>query len=124
MNAYQLAQEWNDLQWGTVMPVTVMIGSELVQMRARGICSVAVSDPLQLEQKIPDPDNLVAFVKSLLAQVITDMLGKLSSDASNVGQLITITAETIQVLRVQLEPKFTAIGLRLKDVSIQVIEKL
>jgi membrane protease subunit (stomatin/prohibitin family) len=124
MNAYQLTQEWNDLQWGTVMPVTVMVGSDIVQLRARGSCSLAVSDPLKLEQKVPDPENLVAIVKSLLAQAITDVLGQRSSEISNVGQLATITAETIQALKAQLEPKFNPIGLQLKNVDIQVIEKL
>jgi len=124
MNAYQLAQEWNDLRWGTVMPVTVMIGSDLVQVRARGSCSLAVTDPSRLEEKVPDPDNLTAYVKSLLAQTITDVIGEHSGEVSDVAQLTAITAQTIQTLQTKLEPKFNAVGLQLKNVSIETIESL
>ena len=124
MNAYQLAQEWNDLRWGTVMPVTVMISSKLVQVRARGSCSVAVTDPARLEEKVPDPDNLTAYVKSLLAQTITDMIGERSGEVSEVAQLTAITPQTIQTFQTELESKFNALGLQLKNVSIEAIESL
>ena len=124
MDAYQLAQEWNDLRWGTVMPVTVMIGSKFVEVRARGICSIAVTDPAQLEEQVPDHDNLTVYVKSLLAQTITDILGERSGEVSDVAQLTAITAQTIQMLQTKLESKFNAIGLRLKNVSIEAIESL
>jgi len=87
MNAYQPSQEWNNLRWGTVMPITVMIGSKLVQLRAWGSCSVAGTDPARLEEKVPDPDNLVAYVKSLLLQTFTDMLAERSGEVSDVAQL-------------------------------------
>jgi membrane protease subunit (stomatin/prohibitin family) len=124
MNAYQLAKEWNDLRWGTVMPVTVMIGSKLVQVRARGICSVAVTDPARLEEKVPDPDNLTAYVKSLLAQTITDMIGERSGEVSEVAQLIAITSQTVQAFQTNLESKFNPIGLQLKNVTIEAIESV
>jgi len=124
MNAYQLAQEWNDLRWGTVMPVAVMIGSKLVQVRARGSCSLAVTDPARLEEKVPDPGNLAAYVKSLLAQTITDMLGERSGEVSDVAQLTAITPQTIQALRTTLEPKLDLVGLKIKNVTIETIESL
>ena len=124
MNAYQLAQEWNDLRWGTVMPVAVMIGSKLVQVRARGSCSLAVTDPARLEEKVPDPDNLTAYVRSLLALTITDMLGERSGEVSDVAQLTAITPQTIQALRTTLEPKLDLVGLKLKNVTIEMIESL
>ncbi|HEY5157621.1 MAG TPA: SPFH domain-containing protein [Anaerolineales bacterium] len=124
MNAYQLAQEWNDLRWGTVMPVAVMIGSKLVQVRARGSCSLAVTDPSRLEEKVPDPDNLTAYVRSLLALTITDMLGERSGEVSDVAQLTAITPQTIQALRTTLEPKLDLVGLKIKNVTIETIESL
>ena len=124
MNAYQLAQEWNDLRWGTVMPVAVMIGSKLVQVRARGSCSLAVTDPARLEEKVPDPGNLAAYVKSLLAQTITDMFGERSGEVSDVAQLTAIIPQTIQALRTTLEPKLDLVGLKIKNVTIETIESL
>ena len=124
MNAYQSAQEWDNLRWGTIMPVTVMIGSIFVEVRARGICSFAVADPVSLEEQVPDPDNLTTYVKSLLAQSIADLLGERSGEVSDIVQLTAITAQTIQTLQTKLDSKFSAIGLRLKSISIETIESL
>jgi membrane protease subunit (stomatin/prohibitin family) len=124
MNVYQLAQEWNDLHWGTGMPVTVMIASKLVQVRARGSCSVAVADPALLEEKVPDPENLTAYVKSLLAQTFTDSIGERSAEVSDVAQLTAITPQMIQTFQTQLESKFNPIGLKLKNVTVEAIETL
>ena len=124
MDTYQLAQEWNDLRWGTAMPVTVKIGSNFVEVRARGNCSLAVTSPARLEEQVPDPNNLTAYVKSLLAQTITDMIGERSGEVSDVAHLTAITPQTIQTLQTKLESKFNAIGLRLKNVSIETIENL
>jgi membrane protease subunit (stomatin/prohibitin family) len=124
MNAYQSNQEWNDLRWGTGMPVTVMIGSNVVELRARGTFSLAVTDLLRLEQQVPDPDALGATVRSLLVQAITDMLGERSSEVSQVAQLTAINAQTVQALQGRLEPKLTLLGLRLKNVVIDTIESV
>ena len=124
MNAYQLAQEWNDLRWGTVMAIKVMIGSKLVQLRARGICSLAVTDPSRLEEHVPDPENLISYVKSLLAQTITDLIGEQSSEVSDVALLTGVTTLTIELFQKKLESKFSAVGLKLKNVSIETIESL
>ena len=53
MNPYQPAQEYNDLRWGTIMPVMVMVGSAVAQVRARGNYSVKVADSTLLAQAVP-----------------------------------------------------------------------
>ena len=124
MNTYQFAQEWNDIRWGTMMPIAVMIGAKFVQLRARGLCSFAVTDPALLKEQIPDPENLAAYVKSLIAQSITEMIGERSAEVSQVSELIAIDKMIIQTLQLRLESKFNAIGLTLKNVSIEAIESL
>jgi membrane protease subunit (stomatin/prohibitin family) len=124
MQTYQFAQEWNDIRWGTVMPIAIMIGTKFVQLRARGICSFAVTDPARLKEQIPDPENLTVYVKSLLTQMITEMIGERSAEVSEVAELTTIDKMIIQTLQPRLESKFNAIGLTLKNVSIEAIESL
>jgi membrane protease subunit (stomatin/prohibitin family) len=124
MQTYQFAQEWNDIRWGTVMPIAIMIGTKFVQLRARGICSFAVTDPARLKEQIPDPENLTLYVKSLLTQMITEMIGERSAEVSEVAELTTIDKMIIQTLQPRLESKFNAIGLTLKNVSIEAIESL
>ncbi len=124
MAAYQLAQELNDLRWGTIMPVMLMIGSKLVEVRTRGTCSIVVTDPMKLEEQVPDPEALTAYVKSVLMQTITEMLGERSSGVSDVAQLTAVDAQTVQAFQAKLESKFNPIGLRLKNVSIDAIESL
>ena len=124
MNAYQPAQEYNDLRWGTMMPVPLMIGSRLVQVRARGLCSLTVQDTQRLQAQVPDPDNLTAHVRALLASAMTDVLGELSLEATDVAQLTAVTEQATRALQSKLEPKFSALGLQMKAVKIEAIESV
>jgi hypothetical protein len=72
---------------------------------------------------VPDPENLPSYVKSLLVQTITDMIGERSGEVSDVTQLTTITAQTIQALQTKLELKTNLVGLQLKNVNIETIER-
>jgi membrane protease subunit (stomatin/prohibitin family) len=124
MTTYQPAQEYNDLRWGTGMPIPLMIGSQLAQVRARGTCSLMVIDIQRLQQQVPDPDDLTAHVRSLLASIMTETIGELSQEVTNVAQLTTVTEHTIRAFQVKLEPKFKELGLQLKAVSIEAIESV
>ncbi len=124
MNAYRPAQEYNDLRWGTMMPVPLMIGSRLVQVRARGICSLTVQDIQRLQAQVPDPDSLTAHVRALLASAMTDVLGELSREVADVAQLTAVTEKTTRTLQSKLEPKFSALGLQMKAVKIEAIESV
>jgi membrane protease subunit (stomatin/prohibitin family) len=124
MTNYQPAQEYDNLRWGTGMPIPLMIGSQLAQVRARGTCSLIVMDIQQLQQQVPDLDNLTAHVRSLLASTIEETIGELGREASNIAQMTTVTEHTIQAFQMKLEPKFKELGLQLKAVSIEAIESV
>jgi membrane protease subunit (stomatin/prohibitin family) len=124
MTTYQTAQEYNDLRWGTVMPIALMIGSQFLQARARGTYSMTVSDVQLLQQQVPDPDELITQVRSLMANIITETIGELSQEVTSAAQLTTITEHTIQAFQAKIEPKFKALGLQLKAVSIEAIESV
>lgn len=124
MNPYQPTQEYNDLRWGTMMPVTVMVGSAIVQVRARGNYSVKVADSTLLAQAVPDPEELMGYLRSLVISVVTDMIGLRSTQVSDVAQLTAISAETVQSFQASLKARFEGVGLQLTKVSIDAIESV
>ena len=124
MSAYRPGQEYTDLRWGTRMPIAVMIGSRVAQLRARGTCTLTVGDAGRLEKQVPDPENLASHLSSLLASSMTEVIGELSAQISDLAQLTTISAQTTQALQSKLEPKCSALGLQLKTVKIEAIESV
>ena len=122
MIPYQPAQEYNNLRWGTGMPIALKVGSQFVQVRVRGTYSLLVRDIQQLQQHVSDPDALTAYVRSLLASAMEEMIGELGLHAANIAQLTTITEQTVQTFKESLEPKFKELGLQLLAVSIEAIE--
>jgi membrane protease subunit (stomatin/prohibitin family) len=96
----------------------------VARLRARGTCALTVREPTLLEKQIADPDNLPAQLNALLASTITDVLGELSSQASDLNQVTAITEQTRQALQSSLEPKCAALGLQLKAVKIEAIESV
>jgi membrane protease subunit (stomatin/prohibitin family) len=124
MIPYQSAQEYNDLRWGTGMPVTVMVGSNIVEVRARGSFSAAVIEPARLAEEVPDPEDLPGCMRSLVVMTITDIIGQRSQEVSEVAQLTAITPQTIQAFQTMLESKFNAVGLKLKNATIEAVESL
>ena len=117
-------QEFNDLRWGITMPITLMVGSNLVRLRARGSCSLTVVDVQRLKKPVPDPENWTTILHSLLVNTMTEVLGGLSIDASDVVQLTTVTERTTQAFRDNLETKVNAYGLQIKTLNIEAIESI
>jgi membrane protease subunit (stomatin/prohibitin family) len=124
MKSYSNNQEYNQLFWGTRMPATVMIGSDIVEVRARGNYSLIVKDPQKLQEQVPDPDDLESYLGSFLSLYVMEFIGELSCAVSNVAQLTMVTDQTCTALRAKLEPKLNELGLELKAVRIEAIEKI
>lgn len=124
MSPYQPNQEFANIHWGTMMPIAAMVNSTFVQLRARGSFSAIVVDPAQLADKESDPENIESYLRSLVVNTITEIIGGLSSSATDITQITTVTDSTMETLQSLLESKFSAIGLKLQNVSIEAIESL
>jgi membrane protease subunit (stomatin/prohibitin family) len=124
MASYQPAQEFNNLKWGTMMPVTVMVNSAVVQLRARGIFSAIVADPAKLSAEIPDPEDAPSYLQSFAVSAITETIGVLSGSASDVRQLTTVTPKTVEAFQTALNSKLQSMGLQIKSANIEAIESL
>ena len=124
MAAYAKDQEFRNLRWGTGMPVLTQIGGEIVQARARGNCAVAVADPALLTEKVPDPENLSAQVRAQIVTAAIDALGEYGQQAETVAQFLAGGIPAGQILRAQVGPRLAALGLTLKMLSIEAIERV
>ncbi len=124
MNAYNVGQEYNNLRWGTMMPIALSVGSQFVQVRARGTCSVMVQDVERFQQQVSNPAEAAVYVQSLMAVALSDMFGERSAAVSDIKELTTINEATVQALRSRFEPKCNEVGLQLKALSIDAIETI
>jgi len=124
MNTYHEHQEFNDLLWGTPAPIMTMVNSQLVQLRARGSCSLIVNDASLLQEKMPDSNSLTPQVRSALANAVTDVIAQFSRQASSVTQLISMKDEITKALQTKIEPVFNEMGLSIMKLEIQAIESM
>lgn len=124
MNTNPFAQEYNDLRWGTLMPVWVKVGAEVVQVRARGTCSVSVVDPSKAAGEVENPEDLEEYLRSQAAAVVTDVIGERARQVPDVLHLTTISPETVQLFQEKLDARCCAFGLKLKSVRIEALERV
>ncbi|MCE1253706.1 MAG: SPFH domain-containing protein [Anaerolineae bacterium] len=124
MSIYQVSQEFSDLRWGTMMPVMVKIGDNIVQLRARGTFSVIVSDPAVLESGAPAPDDLPFYLKNFAVSAITDLIGIQSRNLSSAGELTSQPRVYEAQFKTLLAERLQNAGVQLKDAVIEAIESL
>jgi membrane protease subunit (stomatin/prohibitin family) len=124
MDSYTQAQEFTDLHWGTINPIAVMIASQFYQIRARGSYTLAVSDPQALAAQVPDPQDLQTAINPLAMSCITDLIGELSATAASLAQVTDLNEATARKFLALLGPKFSALGLQIKSLSLEAIERV
>jgi membrane protease subunit (stomatin/prohibitin family) len=124
MAAYQKGQAFNTLRWGTGMPVTVLVGGQVSEVRARGTYAMVVSDPAKLAEQVPNPDDLPAQVRMLAVLAVNETLGERSGQGLDAAHFTAITPELNQVFQARLAPRLSEVGLQLTQANVEAIEIL
>jgi membrane protease subunit (stomatin/prohibitin family) len=124
MSIYQSAQEFKNIRWGTVMPVAVMIGTEIKEVRARGNFSVAVSNPALVEQAVSDPEDLEGCLRMQALRCVTTFIALRSREVDTAAQFTSVTPAVVQVFQAQLSSELEGLGLQVTQVTIDAIEVL
>lgn len=119
----ELPQEFDRLPWGTLMPVQVRLGSEIVSIRARGTCSVAISDPQLFEERVSDVDSLRAHVCNIITLRMAETLAEASAGKSTLTEIEAALGDIQVILQSKVEQAVGSLGLTIKQTSIQAIEK-
>ena len=117
-------QEFNDLLWGTLTPVMLRLGSEIVSVRARGSCSVAVSNPQLFRERMDDANAVPGQVRYILVSKLSDMLGETSHNKSDIAEIVACSEEIAAAVKSTAEQDLNALGLMIKQFSIHAIEKI
>jgi membrane protease subunit (stomatin/prohibitin family) len=117
-----VTQEINDIFWGTMMPITVLLGEEVTQIRARGSYSVRIIDQACFTQQVGAPADLSAQVRPVVGLRVTEVVGGASQGATDIGQLAAQAEALASAVQSQLEPDFNALGLTITRFGIQAIE--
>jgi membrane protease subunit (stomatin/prohibitin family) len=124
MNNSLQAPELENLRWGTMMPIALRIGSQFVQVRARGSYTLLIQDRSRFQSQIADPHNLRGQVGTLIVNAFTEVIGELSQTVSGVAQITGATASVTRSLCEKLEPTLAGLGLRMKTLTVDTIEKM
>jgi len=124
MDTYSDHQEFNDLLWGTPMPVMVMINGQMTNLRVKGACSVIVVDVNSIQEKAPDAKALVSQVRTILAGAVIDIIIEASRAVSSVGELLSTTEKIANDLPIKAAPAMENIGLQINHLEIHAIEEI
>lgn len=124
MGIYQVNQDFNNIRWGTAMPVPLMVGSEIIQIRARGTFSAVVVDPQIFEKNVPEADNANRWAANQVLTAFIDIIGESASAAADAAQLLAKTGEIGDKLKDKIETNLLTAGLKITLVILETIEKI
>ncbi len=116
-------QEFGNILWGTITPVIITLGSRIIQVRVRGSCSVAVTNPRVFEQMLGDSTRMATQVKGIIVNKITDALFEVSRGKEDLIDIISSSDEMAGMVKAIAEPALNNLGLTLKQLEIQTIER-
>lgn len=117
-------QELTDVRWGTGMPSVVMIGADMLRVRARGTFSVTVEDIQKLNSKIEDLTTLKGRLTSLLVSKVTDSISELGAEVSDINEILGASEKIVSAVKTQMESLLQEMGLRLMVFSVEAVEKM
>lgn len=123
MAAYVKAQEFNNLRWGTLGPIPVRVGGQILEVRARGTLSLLVAEPAQIETYIENPEDFEAEMRSYFSMCIHEALGELASAALNLEQFLAVSEQTRQLFQAKFDQKLGEMGLQVKSLVLEALEK-
>jgi len=118
----ELLREFEQLNWGTMMPITTMLGGEIVSLRARGTCSVTLNNAVIFENQVTDADELRYRVKNLIPLKLADILGEVSSNYANINDLAASKGELALTLKSKMDEDLAPLGLMIKQINMDAIE--
>ena len=124
METYTKGQEFNNIRWGTMMPIAVMVGGVILEVRARGTVSVTVEDPIKIQAQIEDPEDFTSEMRSYFSACINDAIGELSQSAVSTEQFLSISETTKNMFVSAFDHKLAEMGLKVKGLVVEAIEKM
>ncbi len=124
MTTYTTHQTLNDIRWWTGMPLTLKVGGQIVQVRARGTVALTVTAADKLSAQIPNPDDLSSTLTPHLNLAAIDAVGELSHSAANLAQLTTLTPASRDIFKANMASKLAEFGVQVDHVTIEAIESV
>ncbi|MBE3142835.1 MAG: SPFH domain-containing protein [Planctomycetes bacterium] len=95
--------------------------SDIAQVRVRGSCSVAVTNPRVFAQMLGDSARMATQVKGITVNKVTDALFEVSLGKSGLIDIISSSDEMAVMVKAITEPPLNTIGLTLKQFEIHAI---
>ena len=120
----ELLKELELLNWGTTMPLMLMVGGEIRSVRGWGKAAIAVLDPARFESAAEEPDDLRSQVKGFIAMRLGEALAEAGAGPASLEDILAARAALEETLRNRLEPDFTPLGLAASRVTIEALNQV
>ncbi|OQA11598.1 MAG: hypothetical protein BWY63_03903 [Chloroflexi bacterium ADurb.Bin360] len=120
------------ISWGTPMPAIVIVGGEMVRVRAFGKFAYAVENPQRLAE-LPDgsqleegavEDALVQRLRHGISLHCIDVLGELANNVERVEDLTGNTALLAEQIRERAACDFARFGLTLTVLEVESAQRM
>ena len=116
--------EIKDIFWGTPMPILIMLGSQITELRARGKYSVRITDPTLFSQQVGTPEDFSNQFRYVVVKHVTDVFGEVSGSVSDLGALQAQSVELAGKVQSKLESELNTRGMSLSTFSFDAIESV
>jgi membrane protease subunit (stomatin/prohibitin family) len=120
----ELPEDLSHLSWGTITPVTVMLGGEITSLRARGTCSLAISHFGLFNESSQDMETLRAMIRSYIPLRVAEVLADPGAVKNSLAEMIADTAGLESNLKSRLDADLDPFGLVVHKVVIEAVQRI
>lgn len=114
------------ISWGTSMPAIVIVGGEMVRVRAFGKFAYAVENPQRLAELSEgfQLEELVQRLRHGISQHCIDVLGELANSVERVEELTGNTVSLAEQIRERAASDFARLGLTLTVLEVESAQRM
>jgi hypothetical protein len=124
MPLIELPKDLAHINWGTMMPVTLLIGGKITSLRARGTCSLAVNNFQLFKENSLDMDALRAQIRSYFSLRVADVLAEVSIGKTSLAGMIADKAGMENMLLSKANGDLASFGLVVQQLVIEAVESI
>ena len=120
----ELLKDLEHFNWGTMMPVMIMLGGNITSIRSRGYCCFMASNPQLFENQVEDTEGLRSRLRSLFPLKIGDILAEASIGKNNLDEIKKDWPDLENKLKSGVEEYLGGWGLSINQLAIEAIEQI
>ena len=122
--AIELPEDLAHLTWGTAMPVTILLGGEIISLRAHGTCSLAISHLQIFNECSQNMDKLRTQIRGYIPLRVAETLADPGPDKNTLDEMTADMAGLESSLKARLDLDMAPLGLEVRQVVIRAVQRI